>query len=253
MNKKNFKKNLIATLQKGFSLVELLVVVAIIGVLAGIGIVGYNSYIEYAVEKVNEANAKLLADAIRNERIAQKGRFANAYCKNPNNLDIINGRYEDIITGQTGNTLPPPLPLLPPLPTYSPYYGHFGNCVNYLVTNNQLINPYTNRPYGENYRNPTGYPAFWTLAATFYDIEDYDLSEVVNNHYTSDRRYEVCGACSDDVGGLILLYRPEADKITSYVGTCKAINGEPYENFLGEMQTDAFSYAYKFFTIETTN
>jgi len=45
MNKKNFKKNLIATLQKGFSLVELLVVVAIIGVLAGIGIVGYNSYI----------------------------------------------------------------------------------------------------------------------------------------------------------------------------------------------------------------
>ena len=29
------------TLQKGFSLVELLVVVAIIGVLAGVGIVGY--------------------------------------------------------------------------------------------------------------------------------------------------------------------------------------------------------------------
>jgi len=242
MNKKKINKNLLVILQKGFSLVELLVVVAIIGVLAGIGIVGYNSYIEYAVEKVNEANAKLLADAIRNERFAQKGRFANAYCsKNPNNFEIISGGYENIITGQTGN---------------GPY-GHFGNCVNYLVTSNQLINPYTNKPYGgpngENYRNPTGYPAFWTLAATFYDIEDYDLSEVVNNHYTSDRRYEVCGACSDDVGGLILLYRPEADKITSYVGTCKAINGEPYENFLGEMQTDTFSYAYKFFTIETTN
>ena len=29
------------TIQKGFSLVELLVVVAIIGVLAGVGIVGY--------------------------------------------------------------------------------------------------------------------------------------------------------------------------------------------------------------------
>jgi len=40
--------------------------------LAGIGIVGYNSYIEYAVDKVNEANAKLLADAINNERIAQR-------------------------------------------------------------------------------------------------------------------------------------------------------------------------------------
>jgi prepilin-type N-terminal cleavage/methylation domain-containing protein len=231
INKKKINKNLVVILQKGFSLVELLVVVAIIGVLAGIGIVGYNSYIEYAVEKVNEANAKLLADAIRNERFAQKGRFVNAYCsKNPNNFEIISGSYVNIITGQ-----------------------NFGNCVNYLVTSNQLINPYTNRPYGENYRNPTGYPAFWTLAATFYDIEDYDESEVVNNHYTSDRRYEVCGACSDDVGGLILLYRTEADKITSYVGTCKAINGEPYENFLGEMQTDAFSYAYKFFTIETTN
>ena len=245
MNKKELKKNLILITQKGFSLVELLVVVAIIGVLAGIGIVGYNSYIEYAVEKVNEANAKLLADAIRNERFAQKGRFVNAYCsKNPNNFEIISGGYENIITGQTGN---------------GPY-GHFGNCVNYLVTSNQLINPYTNKPYGgpngENYRNPTGYPAFWTLAATFIDIidiENWDLSEVVNNHYTSERRYEVCGACSDDVGGLILLYRPEADKITSYVGTCKAINGEPYENFLGEMQTDTFSYAYKFFTIETTN
>ena len=31
-------------LQKGFSLVELLVVVVIIGVLAGVGIVGYQSY-----------------------------------------------------------------------------------------------------------------------------------------------------------------------------------------------------------------
>ena len=44
------------TLQKGFSLVELLVVVAIIGVLAGVGIVGYQSYTDSAKSRVGVAN-----------------------------------------------------------------------------------------------------------------------------------------------------------------------------------------------------
>ena len=44
------------TLQKGFSLVELLVVVAIIGVLAGVGIVGYQSYTDSAKSRVAIAN-----------------------------------------------------------------------------------------------------------------------------------------------------------------------------------------------------
>ena len=43
-------------LQKGFSLVELLVVVAIIGVLAGVGIVGYQSYTDSAKNRVAVAN-----------------------------------------------------------------------------------------------------------------------------------------------------------------------------------------------------
>jgi prepilin-type N-terminal cleavage/methylation domain-containing protein len=61
--------------KKGFSLVELLVVVAIIGVLAGVGIVAYNGYIDSAEETVIEANAKLLAKKLSAERA--KTRTAN--------------------------------------------------------------------------------------------------------------------------------------------------------------------------------
>ena len=55
------------SLQKGFSLVELLVVVAIIGVLAGVGIVGYQSYTESAKVKVAEANFNSITRFIETE------------------------------------------------------------------------------------------------------------------------------------------------------------------------------------------
>lgn len=55
------------SLQKGFSLVELLVVVAIIGVLAGVGIVGYQSYTTSAKEKVAEANYNSISRFLETE------------------------------------------------------------------------------------------------------------------------------------------------------------------------------------------
>ena len=51
-------------MKNGFSLVELLVVVAIIGVLAGVGVVGYDRYVENAKQKVFEQNVQTITRAI---------------------------------------------------------------------------------------------------------------------------------------------------------------------------------------------
>jgi prepilin-type N-terminal cleavage/methylation domain-containing protein len=78
--------------KKGFSLVELLVVVAIIGVLAGVGIVAYNNYIDDAETKVIEANAKLLAKKLSAE--AAKNRTKGAAIDT-----LISGSLGDIVAG----------------------------------------------------------------------------------------------------------------------------------------------------------
>ena len=63
---------------KGFSLVELLVVVAIIGVLAGVGIVGYESYVDSSRKKVAEQNWTTVVKAIEFEQIVAENDLGSA-------------------------------------------------------------------------------------------------------------------------------------------------------------------------------
>lgn len=61
----------------GFSLVELLVVVAIIGVLAGVGIVGFQRYTETAKQKVALQNLDTVIDFFSTELIILNNNIQN--------------------------------------------------------------------------------------------------------------------------------------------------------------------------------
>ena len=102
---KKLKKNI----QKGFSLVELLVVVAIIGVLAGVGIVGYQDYVDSSRKKVAEQNWTSVVKAMEFEQIVAENSLGSAvkekdkdgnWIKEDGTTSMIEGEARTI-TGET--------------------------------------------------------------------------------------------------------------------------------------------------------
>ena len=62
----------------GFSLIELLVVVAIIGILAAVGVVGYNGYIEATKDETAKANLNIMARAITQDTLSIEENLGGA-------------------------------------------------------------------------------------------------------------------------------------------------------------------------------
>ena len=99
-------------LEKGFSLVELLVVVAIISILAGVGITGFEQYVDASKKRLADTNFRNVKEYIRVETTVLNNQILNEsptvkvgnqlWLMGINTLDeFLNGaaQYHDLGTG----------------------------------------------------------------------------------------------------------------------------------------------------------
>jgi len=181
-------------IEKGFSLVELLVTIAIISVLAAAGLLGYNKYILSAKRATNEANAKSLADALAAESVTPN------ICNEPATSDASGSYFDGTLINSKA--------------LISDHYS-LVNCANKILKNNKWINPYTALQYGSasggsniaiNYiglnTDPGSNHNFYTSVAIYSLQGAFDQSgSSYTDAYSATYNGSCAVLCSDQLSG----------------------------------------------------
>ena len=93
-------------MKNGFSLLELLIVVAIIGVLAAAGVVGYQTYTDTAKENTARGDAASIAKIIATDthaitsKLGAQSRFTENLTEDSTCLELVDSLVEEINVGQ---------------------------------------------------------------------------------------------------------------------------------------------------------